>query len=247
MGANPQGPRSAYAESWGFRCGRHGLNFGCRGQILAFSHLLAPFAVVFKIQKYVRIPLSTGSIGICVLNTSGTISCWDTRGQTNSPEVQYSSVHASVYGDFACGLRTDRIIHCWGSNQFGQTDAPAGQFSELVTGKHHACGIRTDGSLLCWGAPDQMELPIDKLRFLSSSGYTICGIGVKGFVHCWGDSIFKEMELRNMQVRKVSVGNFHLCGITANSRIQCIGGNWSGQTNVPDAVFCDLSVTDSQT
>ena len=60
LGANPQGPRSAYAEFWGFRCGRHGLKSGCRGQILAFFHLLAPFAVVFKIQKYVRIPLSRG-------------------------------------------------------------------------------------------------------------------------------------------------------------------------------------------
>ena len=60
LGANPQDPRSAYAESWGFRCGRHGLKSGCRGQILAIFHLLAPIAVVFKIQKYVRIPLSRG-------------------------------------------------------------------------------------------------------------------------------------------------------------------------------------------
>ena len=190
---------------------------------------------------------SPGSIGICVLNTSGTISCWDTRGQTNSPGGKYISVHASLHEDFACGLRTDMTIHCWGSNQFGQTVAPSGHFSELAIGAQHVCGIRTVGSVTCWGSTDQMEPPSEKLRSLSTYGFTTCGIGVRGFVRCWGGSFIREVELGNMQVRKVSVGSRHVCGITADGRIQCKGSNSYGQTDVPEEVFSDLSAAGDHT
>ena len=53
--------------------------------------------------------------------------------------------------DHACGIATDHTIACWGSNEFGQTDAPAGAYEHLAAGFDHTCAIATDGEIDCWG------------------------------------------------------------------------------------------------
>ena len=43
-------------------------------------------------------------------------------------------------------------VECWGSNDFGESDAPAGNFIQIASGCRHNCGIRDDGSMACWGS-----------------------------------------------------------------------------------------------
>ena len=63
----------------------------------------------------------------------------------------------------SCGLRTDSTVACWGTNDYGQTDAPAGTFSAVSAGHGHSCGLRTDSTITCWGWNDegQVDAPVD--------------------------------------------------------------------------------------
>ena len=37
-------------------------------------------------------------------------------------------------------------------NRDGQTEAPAGRYSQVSAGEVHSCGLRSDGGVVCWGA-----------------------------------------------------------------------------------------------
>ena len=50
-----------------------------------------------------------------------------------------------------CGIRTDGTLACWGRNDSGQANPPAGTFTQVSAGGFHTCGLRTDGMLACWG------------------------------------------------------------------------------------------------
>jgi hypothetical protein len=54
-----------------------------------------------------------------------------------------------------CGIRDDDTVGCWGSNGFGQLDAPGGTFKRLAAGGEHVCGVKTDDTLECWGLDNE--------------------------------------------------------------------------------------------
>ncbi|MYL08056.1 MAG: hypothetical protein F4015_00900 [Acidimicrobiia bacterium] len=47
-------------------------------------------------------------------------------------------------------MRADQTASCWGYNEYGQTDAPAGQFTAIAAGLQHSCAIKTDQTITCW-------------------------------------------------------------------------------------------------
>ena len=44
--------------------------------------------------------------------------------------------------DHSCGVMTDRTAICWGGNDFGESDAPEGEFTSISTGSRHSCRIK---------------------------------------------------------------------------------------------------------
>ena len=94
----------------------------------------------------------------------------------------------SVGFDSACGIRTDRTIDCWGNNDFGQLEAPSGQFAAVSAGHRFACGIRTDRTIDCWGNNDfgQLEAPSDQFAAVSAGHRFACGIRTDRTLTCWG-------------------------------------------------------------
>ncbi|MDE2780686.1 MAG: RCC1 domain-containing protein [Chloroflexota bacterium] len=68
------------------------------------------------------------------------------RGSTSAEFVSVSSGR-----DYACGVRTDGSVACWGINSYGKASPPAGEFSSVSAGNSHTCGVMTGGSLACWG------------------------------------------------------------------------------------------------
>ena len=50
-----------------------------------------------------------------------------------------------------CGVDTGGLLHCWGSDFYGQSTPPAGSFSQVSSGVHHTCAVDSSGALQCWG------------------------------------------------------------------------------------------------
>ena len=66
-----------------------------------------------------------------------------------TPTTTYKAVTAGR--GHSCGLRSDDTITCWGNNEGGQADAPAGSFKAVTAGVGHSCGLRSDDTITCWG------------------------------------------------------------------------------------------------
>ena len=115
----------------------------------------------------------------CAVAADASVQCWSTFrtghnlrvfghnndfGQDHPPAGAF--VDVSVAERFACGLRTDGSVVCWGdnagenyssthqSNKFGPAGAlevPEGPFVEADAGRP-PCGLRTDGEFACWSS-----------------------------------------------------------------------------------------------
>ena len=64
----------------------------------------------------------------------------------------HSPILFPVAPPFPAGVAApDRTIGCWGSDKWGQWDAPTGTFTAIAVGRGHSCGLRADGTAACWG------------------------------------------------------------------------------------------------
>ena len=112
--------------------------------------------------------ITAGHQHSCALRTDGTITCWGGNPprqnpfgppgpgrsrfvQTEPPDGQYTAITSGgregdyrpgdnlrEYAAYACALRTDGTIACWGSNRDGKTDPPDGQYTAITAGYSHA-------------------------------------------------------------------------------------------------------------
>ena len=64
------------------------------------------------------------------------------------PRPSFRHPHAG--NSYSCALRTDNTITCWGNNNYGQTDAPDGQYTTITANNSHSCALRTDNTITCW-------------------------------------------------------------------------------------------------
>lgn len=109
---------------------------------------------------------------------------------------------------YACGLRTDGRVICWGDMEYGQGAVPEGTFSHVSTGFNMACGVRQDGQVVCWG--DQKA--VDRLR--------------RG-----ADLRSQDKEFGTHRYRMTDLGLFHGCGISSGGEILCWGPDPFGETS----------------
>ena len=54
--------------------------------------------------------------------------------------------------NYACGVKTDDTVVCWGHNESGGATPSEGAFQSVSTGGAHTCGVRTGGRVVCWGS-----------------------------------------------------------------------------------------------
>ena len=117
--------------------------------------------------------------------------------------------------DFACAIKTDASLWCWGLNQDGQLGLGAADtvphtapervgtasWDAIEGGEDHACGLRS-GQLWCWGENDHGQVGIGSgtsdivvpTRVGTASDWTILALGQDhscagrsdGSVWCWG-------------------------------------------------------------
>ncbi|MBU0552644.1 right-handed parallel beta-helix repeat-containing protein [Myxococcota bacterium] len=85
---------------------------------------------------------------------------------------------------FACALRHDETIECWGDAPQLEPLPPPGRFEQIASGEAHLCALDAAGQALCWGASS----PPEGLRLsqLSAGGERACGLSQDGGqVVCW--------------------------------------------------------------
>ncbi|WP_420431174.1 hypothetical protein [Candidatus Poriferisocius sp.] len=63
--------------------------------------------------------------------------------------------------DHNCAIATDDTITCWGSNNYGQTNAPPDEYKQITAASRHSCAIATNNTITCWGDNEdgQTEAP----------------------------------------------------------------------------------------
>ncbi len=70
------------------------------------------------------------------------------------------SGQVSAGAGYACAIRWNGTVACWGADDYGLSRPPSGTFTQVSAGRLHACGIRTGGHVACWGVNDHgSQLP----------------------------------------------------------------------------------------
>jgi alpha-tubulin suppressor-like RCC1 family protein len=133
----------------------------------------------------------------------------------NEPEISFTAISAG--GNFGCGIATDRLLYCWGSDSAGQigngskgagttpslATVKSERFTTISAGAQHACALNLLGRAFCWGDDSRGQLgdnrainsttPIPvadsslQFRAISAGGSHTCGVTTSGSAYCWGE------------------------------------------------------------
>jgi alpha-tubulin suppressor-like RCC1 family protein len=180
--------------------------------------------------------VSTGDGVACARKTDGTLWCWgsNTFGvvgdgtTTDRPTpVMVAALGTDVTGVsvgdiFACAVKSDGSVWCWGTNDRGQLGdgtttshylpmkVPSLYNVATVSANgRHACAVRRDGTLTCWGWNASGELG-DGTTTDRSTPVAVSGLG--------------------SSVAEVSTGvNHNSCARLMAGSVWCWGGNGFGQ------------------
>ena len=162
-----------------------------------------------------------------------------------------------------CGLRPDGEAACWGTNWFGQSDAPPGPFVTVDAGVSHSCGLRPDGSIECWGEDslDAAELMTigfvfggDEAAYVENRRrpeewvlypYTVALMDLEGAV--------PDPEVREAMARRaaaweppagpfvaVSAGYGFTCGLRLDGEVACWGYFAREEPRIPLEVYAEV-------
>lgn len=181
-------------------------------------------------NRFVR--LEVGDANACGLTATGEAWCWgdNSQGQLGAGlstaralvPVAVAGGHRFTSLDIGlrtmCGVATDGVTSCWGSNQFGQlgtgtvgsfTNAPVPVlnsatlgFTSVQTGFAHTCALTGAGAVYCWGSSSNFgngslgpQVPSPTLAAGGATYASIavgtfygCGLDGSGAASCWGTS-----------------------------------------------------------
>ena len=162
-----------------------------------------------------------------------------------APATGFVAVSADFF--YACAIRAGSgVIECWGDNDYGKSNPPAGSFSTVSAGNGHTCGLRESGAIECWGDNyyGQADPPAGSFSAVSTGRWYTCGLRESGAIECWGNNDVGQTDAPAGSFSAVSVGDNHVCAIRAGSgEITCWGSNDSGQADPPAGSFSAVSAS----
>lgn len=174
------------------------------------------------------VSVTIGSVHSCGLTAAGAAWCWGLNqgtGQLGDGTLIDRLLPVAVSGghtftqlaagsQHTCGLRSDQVVLCWGSNANGRlgTGVPgnssvpvavaSGTYTAISTSTGgHTCGIQPDQTLWCWGQNGAGRLgdgttvdrgvPTQVLggfawAAVGAGGAHTCGVTTANLAYCWG-------------------------------------------------------------
>ena len=172
-------------------------------------------------------------------------------GAAESYPIVSSGLHHS------CAITADGKAICWGSNEFGQSAAPAGEFIDISAGWRQSCGVTADGSLACWGQDFRgMPQPTGEFVQVSAGVDHACALTTDGDIECWGwdydgqvsgtgtkTAPYSTVHTHEGDFVEVSSGLYHTCARTAEGAVACWGRNDVGAITPAPGTYTQLSST----
>jgi alpha-tubulin suppressor-like RCC1 family protein len=149
------------------------------------------------------VQLTAGRHFTCALRKNGRVACWGGNGAgqlgvtdaSDEPRPWPGEVpglegvtRVDAGGSFACALRREGTVHCWGRGEWGNigNGAMEGRWPptrvlsvsdavSLAVGANHACARLARGAIACWGhnetgqlgdgSRDQKPRPVSAIGF----------------------------------------------------------------------------------
>ena len=220
------------------------------------------FAPVAVSQSLSLASISVGAIHTCGLTVSGAAYCWglDYYGElgAGTPGAQicgfegvpcsttplavaggrsFSSL-AGGWGESCALQKSDAAAYCWGDNTYGalgngstaNSRTPVAvtgglSFVSVGTGNIFACGLTADSAAYCWGNNSAGQLGIGP-----GGGPELCSAEP-----C---STAPVLVSGNLKFGTLSVGYWHVCGLTGDNTAYCWGDNDGGQLGATTTETC---------
>ena len=123
-----------------------------------------------------------------------------------------------------CALHKNGNIECWGSNDYGQTEAPAGNdFIAVSAGSRHTCAIRESSAIECWGdnSNGRTDAPAGLFSAVDAGFQHACALRVTGGITCWGLGYYDGRGVPAGRFTAISAGVYHNCALRLDREIAC--------------------------
>lgn len=133
------------------------------------------------------------SDGVILHPDTGTGEVWNDYGDEYPPRDAFNQIDLVNYwggangGAFhGCGVRSDGTLACWGRNEWGESDAPAGTFQSVAVAEEFSCALDSTGSAICWGGAfgESYDLGVS-LVSLSAGRDSVGGLDASGAAWTW--------------------------------------------------------------
>lgn len=143
---------------------------------------------------------------------------------------EFTSVVAGT--SHSCGLLDDGAVRCVGSCFSEECAEQAGPFDEIAAGARVSCGLTEGGEAACWGNTGLLSPPAGPLEGLVGYSDQFCALAGNGSAMCW-DRSGTTIDLEITGAVSLTVGQEHVCALTARGEILCVGDDTFGQSTVP--------------
>ena len=170
--------------------------------------------------------VSAGTRHSCGLRTDGGVVCWGANEYGQERRRRRAATARSARAKITvAGCDRTAAWSAGAGTDDGQTEAPAGRYSQVSAGDDHSCGLRSNGGVVCWGRNSfgRTEAPIGRYSQVSAGEDHSCGLRSDGGVVCWGWNRDGQTEAPAGRYSQVSAGDDHSCGLRSNGGVVAIG------------------------
>ena len=182
------------------------------------------------------------------------LRCWGDpvaceQGVCSPPTVLSGFAELTCGTYHACAIEVGTgSMHCWGSNDDRQAQAPQGPFRAVSAAARHTCGLRKSGHVECWGSNEgvgesegvstwQAKPPPVLLQAVAAGDMHSCGIlapprptqsarpPAGGRIVCWGDNRRLQASPPSFRAVAIFCGAQHSCAVTADGNLLVCWGD----------------------